>query len=155
MAFPPGEEGESAALGGFSAEDTPAGSSSKKRARKPKAPKEPRESLEAFANAASALGGPSQIQPGSRVPEEENITHGLPEANLLAGLREHAEPGGPGTIEGGASAQPQHPIEQQLQPSPLSEQPVQPSPQSEQPLQPSPHPEAEAYQTPYQQHSAV
>ena len=135
MMYAHGEEGDPVNTGGFSAEDTPAGSAPKRRMPKPKASKEASYSLEATANAANAWGGPGEAQPYSGVPEDQSVAHGLPEDSLLAGLHEHAELAGPSTTESGTSIRPQHQPDQQLQPSPRAE--------------------TGTYQTPYQQTSAV
>lgn len=155
----PGGDDQSANIGGFPTEGTPASSAPKKRLPKTKAPKEARDSLEATANAAYILGGQGEAQTQFSVQESQGASHGLPEGNLLAGLQEHAQFTRPATTEGGTSMQLEQQSEQHAEqiPEQIPEQdPVQQAEQqSEQQPQLSPQPETEAYQTPYQQDSAV
>ncbi|KAG6994031.1 hypothetical protein G7Y79_00048g084270 [Physcia stellaris] len=128
-----GEEGASLIATGAqdegSAPGNPAPSETRKRLPKAKAPKEHQPTLQATANAANALGQPSEVP----VLETQSTELGHSES-LLAGLQEHAA---------------------RTETNPTDQQQEQQEQQHPSQIQPFPTTQNEPYQTPYQQTSSV
>lgn len=126
----PGEEGASMFATGAqdegSAPSNPTPSEIRTSLPKAKAPEEHQPTLQATANAANALGQPSEVP----VPETQNTEVG-PSESLLAGLQEHAA---------------------RIETNPTEQQQEQQHPSQ---IQPFSTRQNEPYQTPYQQTSSV